>query len=62
MARYMEYTKELLLPLLLAILIFFKKFSLNNFPLSLGEGKFSLGLVFIMYFPHRVHHGVGIVM
>src|SRR5579862_6368071 len=62
MARYMEFIKELILLLLLAILIFCKKFSLNNFPFSLDEDKYSRASVFIMYLPHRVHHGVGIVM
>jgi hypothetical protein len=61
MAKFMEFIKELFLPLLLAILIFFKKSSSNNFSLFMDEGTFSQVVQFLTSFLHRVHDGVGIV-
>jgi hypothetical protein len=61
MARFMEFIKELFPPLLLAILIFFKKCSSNNFSLFMDEGMFSQVTEFVTSFLHRVHNGVGIV-
>jgi hypothetical protein len=62
MGRFMEFIKELCLPLLLVILNFFKKFSSNNFLLFMDEELFSQAIELTASFLHGVHIGVGTVM